>query len=138
MPEAGLSDMKDTLIPIEREKQARKARGSEVFYAANKAFRNGGPADILSDTHIEPLNNWARFLSQWKHELVDMSADGGWILLGSGSGNSLWLSGSHHVHYDMFLVPANVVAVFEGSLNMYYSGFKGEGLTVPTLPLGRT
>ena len=281
MPEAGLSDMKDTLFSIKREKQARNARGPEIFDAASKAFRNGvagrlkardllaagvipagpapvtldspfliwafrngGPANIHSDTHIEPLNSWARFMSQWKqggsflghdevdffflwqndtgsdavvdvesqlmlagrssvfadsglvwspfwgqgtignsrlrieseltllewwnqpptqplqqpgqqHEVVDMSADGGWILLGSGNGDSLWLSGSHHGHYDMFLVPAGAVAVFEVSLNMYYSGFKGEGsvdfqtaneslscpyvqLTVPTLPLGRT
>ena len=180
------------------------------------AFHDGGPANILSDTHIESMNSWARFMSQWKHggpflghdevdfffmwqndtggdavidvesqlmlagrssvfadsgliwspfwgqgtigssrlrieseltilewwnqpptqplrqpsqrhEVVDMSADGGWIFLGSGNGDSVWLSGSHHVHYDMFLVPVDAVAVFEVSLNMYYSGSKGEG-----------
>ena len=205
------------------------------------AFHDGGPANILSDTHIEPQNSWARFISQWKHggpflghdevdffflwqndtgsdavvdvesqlmlagrssvfadsglilspfwgqgtsgssrlrieseltilewwnqpptrplqqpsqlhEVIDMSADGGWIFLGSGNGDSEWLSGSHHVHYDMFLIPMNAVAVFEVSLNMYYSGSKGDGsvdfqsaeepltcpyvqLTTPTSPL---
>jgi hypothetical protein len=30
------------------------------------AFRGGGATDMLSETHIEPLNSWARFLSSWE------------------------------------------------------------------------
>src|SRR5262245_55174251 len=32
------------------------------------AFRDGGPLSILDDTHIEPLNSWARFGIWWRHQ----------------------------------------------------------------------
>ena len=31
------------------------------------AFRNGGAANFLGDTHIEPLNSSARFQTMWRH-----------------------------------------------------------------------
>jgi hypothetical protein len=33
------------------------------------AFRDGGPVSILDDTHIEPLNSWARFQIGWQHQV---------------------------------------------------------------------
>jgi hypothetical protein len=32
------------------------------------AFRNGVTVTILDDTHIEPLNSWAKFRTRWKHQ----------------------------------------------------------------------
>jgi len=173
---------------------------------------DGGPANFLGDTHIEPLNSWARFrtgyehgdyigppdevvfyflwqnetggdavvnvesqlildgscsifaesglipsppwgqgtigeshlyieanlkLFEWwnqpateplpqpsqTHEVIRLSAGGGFALWsGTGNGETSWLSGSYHVDYDAFLVPADAVAVFEVSLRMRYVG----------------
>jgi hypothetical protein len=45
---------------------------------------------------------------------------------GAQLGGEWWpLSGSHQVHYDGFLVPADAVAVFEVSLRMRYGGDDG-------------
>jgi hypothetical protein len=178
------------------------------------AFREGGPANFLGDTHIEPMNSWAKFqtgyehggylgpedevvfyflwqnetggdtvvnvesqlilsgscsifaesgliwspfwgqgtigesylgidanlkLLEWwnqpatepllqpsqTHEVIELSDGGGFALFsGTGNGESSWLSGSHHVHYDAFLVPADAVAVFEVSLSIHYAGKK--------------
>lgn len=178
------------------------------------AFRTGGPANFLGDTHIEPLNSWARFrtgyehggyigphdevvfyflwqndtgsdavvnvesqlilngscsifaesgliwspfwgqgtigeselwveanlkLFEWwnqpateplpqpsqTHDVIGLSTGGGFALVsGTGNGEWSWLSGSYHVHYDAFLVPADAVAVFEVSLGMRYVGYK--------------
>ena len=32
------------------------------------AFRDGGPVNIFEETHIEPLNSWARFGIWWQHK----------------------------------------------------------------------
>jgi hypothetical protein len=45
---------------------------------------------------------------------------------GAWLGGESWpLSGSHHVHYDGFRVPADAVVVFEVLLRMRYGGDDG-------------
>jgi hypothetical protein len=179
------------------------------------AFHDYGPSNILTDTHVEPLNSWAKFrthysedgpgnigdydevafyflwqndtgsdavvnvesqlllmgscgayaedgwfpgflwlsgnygkcrvllnakltvLEWWNHpptqplrqpgqerEVTDFEVEGGFIIQPSGAklgGESQALSGSYHLNYDGFRIPADAVAVFEVSLEMYYS-----------------
>jgi hypothetical protein len=57
-------------------------------------------------------------------EVIELSASGGWAVLGSGNGKSEWVSGSFHLNYDAFLIPADAATVFEVTLSIHYGGSK--------------
>lgn len=61
-------------------------------------------------------------------EVMELRVEGGFTLTSWGAklgGEARTLVGSHHLHYNGFLVPAGAVAVFEVSLQMRYSGMNG-------------
>jgi hypothetical protein len=61
-------------------------------------------------------------------DVLDVGVSGGFTLAQWGArlgGESWTLSGSHHVYYDRFYIPADAVAIFEVSLRMQYSGDSG-------------
>ena len=204
----------DVLATSPRPELAEQIRLDTPFLIWS--FRDGGPPSFLTESHLEPLNSWARFRSsrrsamsafgghdevgfyflwqnetgsdavlnvsshimlagrasvfakagfiatpwgastignsgltlnarikvyEWwnqpptqpleqpsqEHIIKSLYVTGGWRLLGSGNGESEWISGNEYVHYDVFHVPANAVAVFEVSLLMAYLGISGNG-----------
>jgi hypothetical protein len=97
---------------VERKGADREGHGS------NRApERRGGTSALAS---ASPALRRHRRVGQWR-----IRAPLG--VLGRGTGNGEWgsLSGTYHVHYDAFLVPGDAVAVFEVSLGIYYTGYKG-------------
>jgi hypothetical protein len=56
----------------------------------------------------------------------DLSVSGGFIIVTVGDNFEFEVvQSSHHLHYDQFFVPRDGIAVFEVSLQLSYSGYKG-------------
>jgi hypothetical protein len=93
-----------------------------------------GQSSVSIDAELKLLEMWnqpaTRPLRQPGQfvEVQRLLVEGGFTLAqwGATLGGQSWpLSGSHHVHYDGFRIPADAVAVFEVSLHMSYGSSGG-------------
>ena len=100
-------------------------------------FVGGGPfgeSRLSIDAELKLLELWNQPATQplqqpgQVDEVLRLSVAGRFLLAqwGATLGGESWpLSGSHHLYYNGFRIPADAVAVFEVSLRMSYSGETG-------------